>query len=43
MASVGQACAHRVVCGFHVGSSMRCAQKMHFWASCSSSFQKMAP
>ena len=32
MASVGQACAQRVVCGFQVGSSMRCAQKMHFWA-----------
>ena len=43
MASVGQLCVHRVVCGVHVGSSIRCAQKMHFWAMSASSFHQMAP
>ena len=43
MASVGQLCVQRVVCGAQLGSSIRWAQPVHFWATSFSSFQQMAP
>ena len=43
MATVGHECVHRVVCGVHVSSSIRWAQKMHFCGMSSSSFHQMAP